>query len=385
MMYPKGEVVHQNLSTEYTDVSDLLSTLTSNGFAGIVEVVLPQELGAFFIREGQVLTAALESDSGQTTGQTAIDQILQVASKEVGTLNIYRLSPEQVTATVSKLCSDLVFKGLTTDFVKLDKFIQKLGLEGHTGYIEVFTKKNEVMGTIFLRDGNLVDLHLPSESEHVPLSEPKAIPSFIEDVIQQGAVFDVYRSIYEKITPQKQTVAHDLDLNTETLLPDSNGVEEEPLEEEAASAAENQSDGNSEEKPAESRSNGRERVLQFLGEIIGQTERFVDGFSQEGIFLRAFKRALIEKSDFYPFLDPFMDQFDYRKGQIMLDEEVGLESFAVGIADCYTLTLSHLRKEFPKNMNLSPSVKAELESTFRLYEDALRKSGLDSVPSLFFK
>jgi hypothetical protein len=57
MIYPKGDVVHQNLSTEYTDVPDLLATLTSNGFTGVVEVVLPKESGAFFVSKGKVLGA----------------------------------------------------------------------------------------------------------------------------------------------------------------------------------------------------------------------------------------------------------------------------------------------------------------------------------------
>jgi hypothetical protein len=386
MIYPKGEVVHQNLSTEYTDVPDLLSTLTSNGFAGIVEVALPKEMGAFFISKGQVLSAVVESDPGQTTafGQEAMDELLNLASKEVGTLNIYKLSPAQVDAIVSRFCSEIVFKGLTTDFVKLDKFIQKLSIERHTGYIEVFTKKNQIMGTLFLKEGELADLHLPSESENPFLSEPKAIPAFLEDVIRQGAVFDVYRSFFGNIPSGEH--------GTETvveLIPDNKGentikTEEEASQEEEVETSEENID-ESDEGHREFNANSRKHVLSVLQEVISKTERFVDGFSQEGIFLRAFKRALIEKSDPYPFLDPFADQFDYRQGEITLDEEVELEHFAAGIADCFNLTFSHLKKEFPKNMNLSPNVKTELESKFKLYQDAMKQSGVPSVPPMFFK
>jgi len=122
-----------------------------------------------------------------------------------------------------------------------------------------------------------------------------------------------------------------------------------------------------------------------LQEIIARVEKFVDDFSQEGIFLRAFKRALIEKSDTYPFLDPFTEQFDYRHGEITLDEEVELEDFAAGIADCFNLTVSHLKKEFPKNMNLSLNTKTELESKFKLYQEAMMQSGVQSVPPMLFK
>ena len=386
MIFPKGEVVHQNLSTEYTDVPDLLSTLTSNGFAGVVEVELPHEKGAFFIRKGHVLSAAVESGPGQATifGHEAMDELLSLTSKEVGTLNIYKLSPTQVDAIVSRFCSEIVFKGLMTDFVKLDKFIQKLSMENHTGYIEVFTKKNQIMGTLFLKEGELVDLHLPSESEYPSLSEPKAIPAFLEDVIRQGAVFDVYRSLVENVPSEE----HETEPLAGPVVEDKNEniikAEEEPYQEEEVETSEEAID-DIEEEYTELSTNGRGDVLSILQEVIVKTEKFVDGFSQEGIFLRAFKRALIERSDLYPFLDPFTDQFDYRHGEITLDEEIELNHFATGIADCFNLTLSHLKKEFPKNMNLSPNIKAELESKFKLYQDAMKRFGVQSVPPMFFK
>jgi hypothetical protein len=387
MIYPKGDVVHQNLSTEYTDVPDLLATLASNGFTGVVEVVLPKGNGAFFVTKGKVLGAIVESEPGQSAdfGQEAIKELLSLVSKEVGTLNIYKLSPAQVDAIVSRFSSEIVFKRLTTDFVKLDKFVQKLGVEHHTGYIEVFTKKNQTMGTLFLKEGALIDLHLPSDFENPSLSEPKAIPTFLDDVIRQGAVFDVYRSIISNIPSE----SHESERVIEKTIEDK-GEYVKKIEEETSQApieAEEikESIAESNEGHEEFNTNGHKHALSVLQEIIAKIEKIVDGFSQEGIFLRAFKRALIEKSDQYPFLDPFTEHFDYRQGELTLDEDVELEHFAAGIADCFNLTLSHLKKEFPKNMNLSLTVKTELESKFELYQDAMKQSGVQSVPPMFFK
>lgn len=387
MIYPKGDVVHQNLSTDYTDVPDLLATLTSNGFSGVVEVVLPKEIGAFFITKGKVLGAVMESEPGQSTpfSQEAIKELLNLVSKEVGTLNIYKLSPVQVDAIVSRFSSVIVFKGLTTDFVKLDKFIQKLGVEHHTGYIEVFTKKKQIMGTLFLKEGEPIDLHLPSEFDNPSLSEPQAIPTFLDEVIRQGAVFDVYRSSISN-NPSELHGGEGLIEQTkedkgERIKEIEEETSQEPIEPEEIKGSIKESSEGHEEFNA----NGHKHALSALQEIIAKIEKFVDGFSQEGIFLRAFKRALIEKSDQYPFLDPFTEQFDYRQGELTLDEGVELEHFAAGIADCFNLTLSHLKKEFPKNMNLSLTVKTELESKFKLYQDAMKQSGVQSVPPMFFK
>jgi hypothetical protein len=387
MIYPKGDVVHQNLSTEYTDVPDLLTTLTSNGFTGVVEVVLPKESGAFFVSKGKVLGAIVESELGQaaTFGQEAIKELLSLASKEVGTLNIYKLSPTHVDAIVSRFSSEIVFKGLTTDFVKLDKFIQKLGVERHTGYIEVFTKKNQTMGTLFLKEGALIDLHLPSDLENPSLSEPKAIPTFLDDVIRQGAVFDVYRSNISNIPSESHESERVIEKTIEDKGEYVKKIEEETSQEPIEAEEIKEGIEESNEGHEGFNTNGHKHALSVLREIIAKIEKIVDGFSQEGIFLRAFKRALIEKSDQYPFLDPFTEQFDYRQGELTLDEDIELEHFAAGFADCFNLTLSHLKKEFPKNMNLSLTVKTELESKFKLYQDAMKQSGVQSVPPMSFK
>lgn len=385
MIFQKGEVVHQNLSTEYTDVPDLLATLTSNGFAGYVEVELPHQKGTFFIRKGQVLGALLESGPDDQTmpfGQEAKIELLGLTSKEVGILNIYKLPAAQVDAIVTKFSAEIVFKGLTTDFVKLDKFIQKLGTERHTGYVEVFSKKDQLMGTLFMKEGELVDLHLPSESEYNSLSEPQDIPTFLEDIIRQGAVFDVYRSFIESIpSGENRAVVDSIVANKGD---DTIKIEEETYQDKEAEATDVYLD-ESKDDYREFSTNGRGEALSVLQEIIAETESFVDDFSQEGIFLRAFKRALIERAELYPFLDPFTDQFDYRKGKIFLDEDVELAHFATGIADSFNLAISHLKKEFPRNMNLSSTVKTELESKFKLYQDAMKRSGVQSVPPMFFK
>jgi len=387
MIYPRGDVIHQNLSTEYTDVPDLLETFASNGFSGIIEVVLPKGLGAFFIAKGQVRGAAMESDPGQspTFGKETVHELINLASKEIGILNIYKLSPNQIDEIVIRFNSEIVFKGLTTDFVKLDKFIQKLRNEHHTGYIEVFSKKNQSLGTLFLKDGELADLYLPSELENQSLSEPEAIPTFLDDVIRQGAIFNVYRSLSPNVSPGEDKSV----IKPEPAL-ENNKTHVQKIEEDSShdpivvEDTEERAEENN-ERNKQINWDSHKQVLKALQEIIVKVEKFVDGFSQEGIFLRAFKRALIEKSDEYPFLDPFTEQFDYRKGEIVLDQEVELNQFATGIADCFNLTLSHLKKEFSKNMNMPVNLKSELELKFKLYEDAMKQSGIHSVPPMFFK
>jgi hypothetical protein len=383
MIFPKGEVVHQNLSTEYTGVPELLSTLNSDGFAGIVEVELPGAKGFFFVNGGDVVSALIEEGDGrsQLAGQDAVQNLLVLSAKSEGTLNVYRLAPNQVEFVISTLKSEMVFKGLSTDFVRLDRFLQKLSGEKHTGFIDLFTKKNKLMGTLFLRDGELEDLYVPSESGDSSFFERQAIPTFLEDVIRQGGIFDVYKSAPNGFSKR------------ETVLPTEELKEEQSAEACAEpnmgqaddTVPEVKEDDTVPEQAAEKNGDLRKEALLIMQEVLAKVEKFVDGFSHEGIFLRAFKRALIEESDRYPFLDPFADQFDYGEGRIFLDDETELEQFVVGITESFNLTLSHLRKEFPKNMALPPKLKNDLESTFRRYHDVVKRSGIEPVPPVLFK
>lgn len=94
MTFPKGEVIHQDLSTAYTDTSELLSTLMSNGFSGVVELVFPRCKGAFFISSGLVVNAVVEDRMGgvMMAGEEATQQLLSFSDQEDGTLTVVRLS-----------------------------------------------------------------------------------------------------------------------------------------------------------------------------------------------------------------------------------------------------------------------------------------------------
>jgi len=381
MIFPKGEIVHQNLSTEYTGVPELLSTLNANGFAGIVEVELPGTKGFFFVNAGEVVSAVIEEgeDQAPLIGQDAVQNLLVLSGESAGILNVYRLAPHQVGFVISTLKSEMVFKGLSTDFVRLDRFIQKLAGEKHTGFIDLFTKKNKLLGTLFMRDGELEDLYVATESGDSSFFERQAIPTFVEDVIRQGGIFNVYKSTSNG-SPKEEAAA----------LP-GEGLKAEKTQEAEADASQGdddipqQEESLAVEQAAERNGNFQKEALMIMQEVFAKLEKFVDDFSQEGIFLRAFKRALIEKSDEYPFLDPFADQFDYGEGRIFLDDEIELEEFAAGIAESLNLTISHLKKEFPKNMILPPKLKADLDATFRRYQDVVKQSGIQSVPPVLFK
>ncbi len=71
MKFPKGEVKHQNLSTAYTNLVALLSTLKSEGFSGTLDVEFPGSRGVLFLVSGEVVNAeAIRTSDQKETDRT---------------------------------------------------------------------------------------------------------------------------------------------------------------------------------------------------------------------------------------------------------------------------------------------------------------------------
>ena len=419
MILPKGEVVHQGLSTVYTDTAELLSTLISSDFAGIVEVVLPRNKGIFFISSGATINAVIEGvgDEIVAAGQEAIQKLLAISREQEGTLSVTRLTPAEVEFAASPFGSEIIHKGLSTNFVKLDRFIQKLKDERHNGFIEVFAGDNKPMGTIFLKEGELVGFHTAS-SGSAALTEPEAIPAFLGEISRQGATFNVHQTLFgvsqSAATPPKEpssmkdifpakepaktketfvledpdpapgpakdvSVAHEPTADKDSFMEkEMDAIAREIFTDEPEMPpAKVEHDIIKEQKESLEKGwvavnkdrNGRNEIVLAAQKVLSKVEQFVDGSSQKGAFQRVFKNTLIEKSDLYPFLDPFAGQFYYNEGKITLDEEVDLDKFSMGVADCFSLTLFKIKREFPKAMTLPVGLKAEIESSLKYYQD----------------
>jgi hypothetical protein len=362
MMFPKGEVRHQNLLTAYTDVSALLSALKSEGFSGILEIEFPEKGGTIFIDSGEVLNAEIkEKGNGERTiGQEAIQAFLTFSNQKNGVLNVYRLLPEHVALVTSHLEYEVLFKELSTDFTRLDRLLLKLKEDKYDGFIEVLTKEKKALGVLFVEGGEPVEMFtLPDSGPSI--FGRKSIPVFMENVSKQaGAILNVYKSRGKFLKKEKPIPEH------RPILEGKPGAESKPVLESKSFT------GNRE---------GLKEVIPILQEALSNAERLVDGASRNGTFTGTFKKCLIEKAETFSFLDPFAGEFEYQNGVIQFSGEVGDKEFTKGILECLNTTLILLEKELPKNKMLSLKLGAEIRSSLELHSDTLKRLGLTEVVS----
>jgi hypothetical protein len=357
MIFPRGEVVHRNLSTAYTDFPALLSTLKTGGFSGIIEIDFPESRGVIFVESGEIINgeAKIGADAKKLIGQEAIETLVTLSNQKDGMINIYRLPPERMAIVVSNLQHEILFKGLSTDFTRLDRLLLKLREEKHNGFIEVLTKEHQVMGVLFLEGGEPVEMYTTPESGPSVFGR-KSIPIFVENAIKQGAILDVYRS-QGKILKKEIKEAKEMKETKEIR-----------------------------EKKVPERGEGLKELILIFQEIISKAEQLVDLTSKrKGLFQKVFKESLIEKSEEFPFLDPFAGEFEYRNGTIQFTGEIWGEHFTKGIVECLVETLSGLEKELPKDKILPLKLKTGIESSLEQHSEALNRLGVHAITSSIFK
>jgi len=345
MIFPKGEARHQGLLTAYTDFPALLSALKSEEFSGMIEIEFPENKGVIFVDSGKIINAEANrgDDSNRMTGPEAVRYLFGLVNQKDGILNIYSMSPEHVAIVASHLQHEIIFKGLSTDFTRLDRLLLKLKDENHNGFIEVLSKENQAMGVLFLEGGEPVEMFTIPESGPSIFGR-KSIPIFVINAMKEGTLLNVYKS-QGKIF-REETVA----------APASSG-------------------------PMESR---KELILIFQ-EILSKAEKTVDGISRKGKFIETFKRSLIEKSNEYPFLDPFGGEFNYREGTLLFTSSVREKEFAKGIAECLRITLSQLKKEIPMDKMSPAKWRAEIESSWERHKEAVKRLGIEGIVSSIFQ
>lgn len=337
MFFPKGEVRHQDLSTAYTDLAGLLMALKSEGFSGTVELSFPDLQGVLFVVSGEVVNGETRkvNESERIVGEEAVRTLTRLVHRKDGILNVYRLPPDRVSVAANNLESEILFKGLSTDFTRLDRLMVKLREEKHDGFIEFLGKDNKPMGVLFFHQGEVVDLY--NTMEPVPsVVDRKLIPAFLENVSKQAITLNVYKS--RARAPVRE-------------------IPPRPEEE-----------------------NLGESIL-LLGEIVSRVEKLADGECRMGAFQKAFRRALIERAEAYPFLDPFAGEFSYQDGSIAFKGEARCQEFVRGIGESLRGAITHLEMEFPKKKMLPLKLRAEVESILEEKEAELKRLGIDTILS----
>ncbi len=337
MIFPKGEVVHKNLSTSYTNLNGLLLSLKSEDFSGYVKIGFLDYEAILFMDSGDIINAIEQSGDKKRFGQRAISSIVSKAKEQDGMINVYQLSPEMVTVLASTLKREILYKDLSTDFTSLQRLIRKLGDARHTGYIEIALKSGRGTGVIFFQEGEPLETILTAEDGTL-ISGTNLLNKILEEAQGAGAVFNVYRANLPTSSDHMTEIGEGGDLGD---------------------------------------------LLRVLQDTISTIETVVDGLIKKGIFSSELRRALVKKSNEYPFLDPFAAEFRYKDGKIVFTGKTDIHELTRGLGECLGLTIEALSYQFSKQEILH-QVKGELDQIKADFGKEIKRFNLKAtMPDIF--
>jgi hypothetical protein len=242
-----------------------------------------------------------------------------------------------VTVLASTVKREILYKDLSTDFTSLQRLIDKLSEKGHTGYIEVSLKGGKSTGVIFFQEGEPIETILTS-NEGSLVSGRDLLGRVLEEAQGAGVVFNVYRA--------------DMAASSNNLTEMIDGGDLQDL-------------------------------LRVLQDTISSIETVVDGSIKRGTFAAELRRALVQKSNEYPFLDPFAAEFSYDNGKIVYTGNPDTRELTRGLGECLGLSIEAISGKYSKQKILD-RVKGELAQIKADFRQEIKKFNLDTtMPEIF--
>ena len=92
----RSEVLHENLSAEFTSLEALISKLRNEDHTGYIEVSFEaqDQKGYIFILAGEVIEALLSARGGEATKSAVLNQILALTTSMGAVFNVYKAAVE---------------------------------------------------------------------------------------------------------------------------------------------------------------------------------------------------------------------------------------------------------------------------------------------------
>ncbi len=334
MILPKGKALYENLNTSFTNFGELLLNLRSNSFTGYVSVSFWTYSGTLFMDKGNLVNAVEDAEGKVTTGQQAVSHITGRVKEGNGTISVFNLPTEMITMLSSVVKNQVVHKDLTTEFTSLDKLIEKLQNEQHTGYVEVTMDGDKGVGIIFLQSGDPIESIFSNNGDAG--SGVNMLSRIVDTASSTGATFNVFKAAIDESFRESEAIIAGFELP---------------------------------------------QLLEVWGATLSTAEKVADAVANKGDFSNGLKDSMIQKAGDYPFLDPFKSAFKYQDGVASFDGS-SLKEFNEGLADCLNLTISKLSEE--SGENLQPKIKNELQAVKKKHAEAIAQFALDTLLPDYF-
>ncbi len=271
MKIPKGEPLHKDLSSNFTNLKKLVEDLKKNSFSGIVEALGVNIDGLILIDSGNISAVRIKRGDGNVEfGKNFLNHIYELSEVEELMISTYRLPPESIIYLTLFLNSKPFESDVLKSGENIEAIIDKFKKKGGDFFIEVQFDKNLGVGLLFMQEGILMDGLLSLLGKELTTSE-KAINGIIEGAKELGAKVDVYKTEFDPEVTGMMTLTF-----------------------------------------------SKEEKDEFFNELFDIFVNSVKG-SNKNEFELMVRETCLELADKFPMLDPFLGDFLYKDGKVEIN------------------------------------------------------------------
>jgi hypothetical protein len=302
----KNRPIHQNLDTSYVNLSALIKYLRRRQFVGSIKIQLNGYMADINLqKENQLKVSEHDQISGRISeGEEALQRVLIRAREPGGTINVYQRIETDIEIEKSQdSVKDEVTELKHPEMV--EPIIEAKVIETVRDNPEIAVSKNGNSKNGYLKNGS------------VKISAGNNGFSKTNPVGQPGSV----KKAEEKPKIETEEIKH-----REKILPDfpfalTNKVE---------AKAKNNQVSNEE----------WQTLLQLTAELLGVVDKVL---ARENLdFTAAFRKASLEISDDFPFINPNSEKFIYQKGSVRITEKISPKIFVASIIEALNKILDKL-------------------------------------------
>ena len=339
MLIPKGQAIHENLSTAFTHIEQLVEGLRKKSFSGYCHVSFWEYDGILFFHEGHIVNAQEEIGMRTRTvqtGDTAISHILTKAREKDGDISVCQLSAKTVKTLLAAMHVISKYESLSTDLTSLDRLIALLQKEQLSGYIEILFEQEAGVANLLLAEGELIET-LFAPPDNLMIGETISIEELDRRCQEIGAVFNVYQAIGSPDQVQGSSLV-------KAVSP---------------------------------------QIIQLFEGILTHLESVTNSLLKEGAFQTTLKTILPQVADTYTFLDPFIGDFRYSNGVLSFEGDTPRDEFVNGMCEVINMIMKSLLQNIPRNLLLT-QLSTTIEPISTRYDDLIERLQLETrLPELF--
>ncbi len=337
MLFPKGVLVYNNLSTAFTQIDQFIEKLQSKQFSGYCCISFWEYEGFLFFDTGRIVHALEKRGMQNRSGLGVVKSILSKGREKDGEIHVHDLPVAKIEAILAVRNAVPRYKRLSTDLTSLDKMLSLINRKQLSGFIEILLDHDTGIASLFFSAGDVTDI-LFAPSNSMTIGEPRTLDELDRLCKSSGAVFNVYQSDDAGNAIQQE-------------LPEQNEVPKD--------------------------------VQKMFEAILIALEKTIDQNLKKTSFQSLLKKTLSHYADSYGFLDPFIGDFKYSRKGMSYTGNANYGEFVDGLCRLIAGIVDSASTIIPRE-TLLPQLSRALEPVSIIYPQLVEQSGLESrLPELF--